>query len=59
MTENKQMKLWKKGLIVFIIGLFLNTVFMNLGFGGILHELTRLTTIIGLILLVLGLLRRK
>lgn len=56
------MKLWQKGLIVFIIGLVLNTILMNLGVGGLLRELTRLTAIVGLILLIIGLfslLRRK
>jgi hypothetical protein len=57
--ENKKMKLWQTGLIVLILGWLVNTAFMQAGIGGILRELARLITIIGLILLVIGLLRRN
>ncbi len=54
-----KMKLWKKGLIVFIVGVILNMLFMNLGIGGLLREGSRLTSLIGLVVLVVGLVTKK
>jgi hypothetical protein len=53
------MTLWKFGLILLIAGGTINAVLINLEIGGILRELTRLSIIVGFILFVFGLLRRK
>lgn len=50
--------LLRAGLICFLIGLLLNTLFMKLGVGGILRELSRLTTLIGMLMMVFGGIKR-
>lgn len=56
---NNKMSLWQIGLIVFIVGLLTNTVFMSVGIGGLLRELSRLSVFVGLGIFVIGLVRRK
>lgn len=53
------MKLWQIGLIIFLIAGALNAIFINLNLGGLPRELARLSILIGFVLLVMGLLRRK
>lgn len=53
------MKLWKKGLIVIVAGIVINTLLMNLGVGGIIRDLVRLSVLVGLGMLLIGLVRRK
>lgn len=53
------MKLWQLGLVIFVTGGAVKAILMNVGVGGILRELTRLTVITGLVLVVVGLVRRK
>ena len=60
-TERSElrMKLWQIGLLVFIVGGLINTVLMNAGIGGLLRELARLSVLVGLVLLAVGLIKRK
>ena len=44
-----------KGLITLGIGFLFNAVFVVLGVGGLLRELSRLATLIGLIMIIVGL----
>lgn len=44
----------KIGAICFLIGLFINIVFMKLNVGGIMRELSRLAILVGLFLMVFG-----
>lgn len=53
------MKLWQKGLAIFGVGLVLNAVMMNLGVHGLIRELTRLTALVGLGVLVFGAITKK
>jgi hypothetical protein len=42
------------GLKIFAIGFVLNIAFMLLGVGGLLRELSRLTTLVGLVMVFVG-----
>jgi len=53
------MKLWQKGLIIFIVGGVINTILIQAEIGGILRELARLSVIVGLGVLVFGLIKKK
>lgn len=53
------MKLWKKGLLIVIIGGLINTILMKNGIGGIGRELARLSILIGFAIFFIGLFRRK
>jgi len=53
------MKLWQKGLITLVVGLVLNSLLMSLGVQGILRELTRLTSLVGIVVTVIGLIVKK
>ncbi len=53
------MKLWQKGLIVIVAGIVINTLLMNLGVGGIIRDLVRLSVFVGLGMLLIGLVRRR
>ena len=51
--------LWKMGLIVFLAGGLINTIFLHVAIGGILRELARLSVLVGLGMLIAGLFKRK
>lgn len=53
------MTLWQIGLLIFILGGLVNTILMKAGIGGPLRELSRLSILVGLVILILGLFRRK
>ena len=53
------MKLWQKGLIVFLVGGLFNAVLMRAEVHGLLRELGRLSILIGLALMIVGAVRRK
>lgn len=53
--ERSKKTLLFRGLKIFAIGFVLNMVFMRLGIGGLLRELSRLTTIVGLVMSIVGL----
>jgi hypothetical protein len=53
------MPLWKIGLIVFIAAGVVNAVLINLDIGGLIRELARLSILTGLVLLVVGIFKRK
>ena len=53
------MKLWKKGLLIFVMAAMVNTLLMKAGIGGLVRELARLATLAGLVVLAVGLFRRK
>ena len=56
MTKQKNKKsLQAKGLIVFISGFFAVMIFMTVGIGGLLREIARLTVLLGIVLIVIGL----
>jgi hypothetical protein len=56
MTQaEKRSSLIKIAFIVFITGALLNTILMKNNIGGLLRELTRLVTLLGMILIVVGL----
>ncbi len=40
--------------MTFCTGFLVNAVFMNLGIGGILRELSRLAVIVGFLLIIIG-----
>lgn len=50
--------LLKIGVIVFLIGLAVNIVFTQTGIHGLLRELSRLTTLVGLGLIIAGFVMR-
>ena len=53
------MKLWQIGLLVFLLAGALNAIFINLSITGLPRELARLSVLVGLVLLVVGLIKRK
>jgi len=53
------MTLWKKGLIVLVVGIVLNSILVSLGVGGLLRELTRLISLVGIVVTVIGLIVKK
>ena len=53
------MTLWQIGLLIFILAGAVNAIFINLNLGGLPRELARLSVLIGLGLLVVGLLKRR
>ena len=53
------MTLWQIGLLVFILGGLMNTVLMKASVGGLPRELSRLSVLVGLVILVVGLFKRK
>ncbi len=53
------MKLWQKGLIVFGVGIVLNGILVNLGVHGLLRELMRLITLVGLGIVIFGAITKK
>ena len=53
------MTLWQIGLLIFILGGLINTLLMRASVGGLPRELARLSILIGLIVLVVGLFKRK
>jgi len=55
MPSNKSRTLLPLGLILLLGGFAINTTFMVMGIHGYLRELTRLTTIAGLLLTLIGL----
>lgn len=58
MNKNKKTKtLLPLGTILLVVGFTINTLFMLGGIGGYLREITRLTTIIGLIMVIIGLVK--
>ncbi len=61
MANNQKNKpqLWQIGLIVFILGGLINSVLIRAGVGGILRELMRLSVLAGLVLFVIGLIKRS
>ncbi len=54
MPSNKTRTLLPLGLILLLGGFAINTTFMVMGIHGYLRELTRLTTIAGLLLTLIG-----
>jgi len=50
--------LLKKGVTVFATGFLLNCVFILAGIGGILRELSRLAVIVGLVMIVIGVIKK-
>ena len=52
---NKPKTLLPLGTLLLVIGFTINTLFLFGGVGGYLREVTRLTTIVGLILVLIGL----
>jgi len=54
MSSNKSSTLLPLGLILLLGGFAVNTTFMVMGIHGYLRELTRLTTIAGLLLTLIG-----
>jgi hypothetical protein len=53
------MKLWQFGLLIFILSGALNAVFINFDIGGLPRELARLSVLVGLVILVVGVIQRK
>ena len=53
------MKLWQIGLILFILAGLINTILINAAIGGLPRELARLSILVGLVLLTVGLVKRK
>jgi len=53
------MKLWQIGLLIFILAGAINAVFINLSIIGLPRELARLSVLIGLVILVVGVIQRK
>ena len=53
------MTLWQIGLLVFILAGAVNALFLNFDVAGLPRELGRLSVLIGLVILVVGLIRRK
>ena len=47
-----------KGSMTVLIGFLVNTAFMLIGIGGLLREATRLSVIVGVVLIVIGILRK-
>ncbi len=52
------MKLWQKGLLVFLIGGIINAVLIKYGVGGIVRELMRLVILAGLGIMIYGFIKR-
>ncbi|MFH1715350.1 MAG: hypothetical protein ABH857_04055 [Elusimicrobiota bacterium] len=46
--------LWFRGLIIFGSGLAVNTAFVAWNIGGVLRELSRITVLVGLFMLIIG-----
>ena len=53
MPINKK-SLWFRGLVIFIAGYIINTAFVYWEIGGVLRELSRITVLGGLLLLIIG-----
>ena len=53
------MTLWQIGFLVFILAGVVNAVFVHFDIGGPLRELARLSILIGLVLFIVGLFKRK
>ena len=58
-AEEQGMTLWQIGLVVFLLAGAVNAVFLNLDIGGLPRELARLSVLVGLVILVVGVIRRK
>jgi hypothetical protein len=50
--------LLRAGLITFAVGFVVNAAFMLIGIGGLLRELSRLTALIGILLIIIGLIQK-
>jgi hypothetical protein len=50
--------LLRTGLITFAVGFVVNAAFMLIGIGGLLREFSRLTAVIGFILIIIGLIQK-
>ena len=53
------MTLWQIGLVIFLAAGAANALFINLSLGGLPRELARISVLVGLVLLVVGLIKRK
>lgn len=53
------MKLWHFGLVILILSGALNAVFLNFDVSGLPRELARLSVLAGLVLFLVGLVKRK
>ena len=53
------MTLWQIGLVIFIAAGAINAVLINLQIGGLPRELARLSILTGLVILIVGLFKRK
>jgi hypothetical protein len=51
---DKKTSFFRIGLVLFPIGLVLNTIFLRMQVGGLLRELSRLATLVGFFLIVFG-----
>jgi hypothetical protein len=50
--------LLRTGLITFAVGFVVNAAFMLIGIGGLLRELSRLTALVGVVLIIIGLIQK-
>jgi len=50
--------LLKKGVMVFVVGFAVNLTFILTNIGGILRELSRLAVFVGMVMMVIGLVRK-
>lgn len=57
-VKKPKKSLLQKGMILFSVGFGLNLAFIAVGIGGLLRELSRLSVLIGLLLIVIGLVQK-
>ena len=50
--------LLKKGVIIFVVGFLVNVIFVMFGIGGIVRELARLAVIVGVVLIIIGVVKK-
>ena len=53
-SPKKKTQFFRIGLILFAVGLVVNSIFLRMQVGGLLRELSRLATLVGFFLIVFG-----
>ena len=56
---SKRIALWNQGLLVLMLGFFLNAFLRASGVGGVSVEISRIAIIVGTIMMIVGLFQKK
>lgn len=53
------MKISQKGLIILVVGIAINALFRALAIGGLLIELSRIVILVGIVIAVAGVIKKR